>query len=273
MFEGNTVMNMVADGGPNGASMHGFLLQGDGCGGNCFHSIIRYNLFYNLDGYYALNDLPSWPSVKVYNNTVTGPLGPGDLCCNFAAQGSSGTSAQASMVNELWYNWPFGNDFGNPAFDSRDNLINPSANPFVNFGTDFHLVSGTAPTGAGTNLTTATNSGTASTSLTVADANFFQDGWGFPAGVGVGMVSPDWIRIGPSTTVQIASINYSSNSLTLASPVSWKSNDPIYLYKNSSGTVVLTGANPSVGAFPSGSSALPVSNTLLPPTNLRAVAQ
>ena len=114
-------------------------------------------------------------------------------------------------------------------------------------------------------MTAASSSGSNSTSLTVQDAWFFQDGWGFPIGTGLGQVSPDWIRIGNSTIVQIAAngITYSTNTITLASAVSWNNGDPIYLYKNSTGTLVLTGVNPDLGALPFGT--LPS-----PPTGLSA---
>jgi len=109
-------------------------------------------------------------------------------------------------------------------------------------------------------LTTASASGSSSTSLTVADASFFQDG------AGITGVQADWIRIGLTNTVQISSINYSSNVITLANPVSWSSGAGIYLYKDSLGNVVLNGANPDIGALPFGSSTS--SQPPAPPTNL-----
>jgi len=75
----------------------------------------------------------------------------------------------------------------------------------------------------------------------VVNAHGFQPGWaGVPA---------DWIRIVASTAVQISAINYSTNTITLASPATWASGAPIYLYKDSDGTTVLNGANPNVGAY------------------------
>lgn len=66
--------------------------------------------------------------------------------------------------------------------------------------------------------------------------------------------------------------------LTLAAPVSWSNGDAIYLYKNSTGTVVLNGANPNIGFDPSagssgGGSSGGGSQPPLPPTNVKAVAQ
>jgi hypothetical protein len=140
---------------------------------------------------------------------------------------------------------------------------------FVNADTNLQLQSGSPASGAGGPLTTAVGSGAVSTSLTVADAGFFSWGYGIPN------VQPDWIRIGASTTVQISSINYSTNVITLASPVTWSSGAGVYLYKSSNGAIVLNGANPDIGAFPfgsasgsSGSQAPPV-----PPTNVQATAK
>ena len=107
------------------------------------------------------------------------------------------------------------------------------------------MQAGSPAVGAGVALTRATGSGSNSTSLTVADAHGFQPGW---AGV-----QPDWIRIGASTTVQIAAVNYTNNVIALASPVTWTSGAPIFLYKDSDGTVVLNGANPDIGAYPASS--------------------
>jgi len=138
---------------------------------------------------------------------------------------------------------------------------------FVNEMSDLHIQAGSPAIGAGGPLTTAVGSGASSTSLTVANAGFFSDGYGITG------VQPDWIRIGPSATAQIASVNYSSNVITLATPVSWSSGASVYLYKNSNGTIVLTGTNPDIGAFPSGSTSgggTPPPAPPLPPTNLVA---
>jgi hypothetical protein len=259
MFEGNTVKNAAGQ-------IHGVLMQGDACGGHCFHTIVRFNLYYNLKGYYMLNDIGSFPNVKSYNETLSGG-GPGDLSGNWNA--GNGTSA---IFNVLMYQYTNSTQssyfYGSPI--AHNNLINPSADPFVDPNGDWHLAAGSAAIGAGGSLTTTVGSGSSSTALTVADAYYFQDGWGFPAGTGLGKVSPDWIRIGASTTVQISSINYATKVITLGSPVSWNNADPVYLYKNSSGTVVLTGANPDMGAFPSGGL---VSNSPQPPTNIQVIAQ
>jgi hypothetical protein len=60
---------------------------------------------------------------------------------------------------------------------------------------------------------------------------------------------PDWIAIGTvGNAVQISSINYDTNTITLASPMIWTNDAPIWLYKNSSGVRVLYGTAPDIGA-------------------------
>lgn len=110
-------------------------------------------------------------------------------------------------------------------------------------GANLHLQAGSPAIQAGGALITAVGSGSTSTALTVADAGYFQDGYG-------GIVQADWIRIGSTNTVQISSINYSTNVITLATAQTWSNGDSIYLYKKSDGVVVLNGANPDIGAFP-----------------------
>lgn len=50
-------------------------------------------------------------------------------------------------------------------------------------------------------------------------------------------------------TVQISSINYSTNTITLSQAVSWNDNDEIGLYADSDGTVVYYGLAPDIGAY------------------------
>jgi len=77
----------------------------------------------------------------------------------------------------------------------------------------------------------------------------FQDGtWGSDLARGVTLF-PDWIAIGTvGNVVQISSINYDTNVITLASPMTWSDKAPIWLYKNSSGVRVLYGTAPDIGA-------------------------
>ena len=73
--------------------------------------------------------------------------------------------------------------------------------------------------------------------------------------------------MGASTTTCITGVDYSNNTLTISPAISWSIGAPVYLYKNSSGTVRLFGATPDVGAFP-----YQGSGAILPPTGLSAIA-
>jgi hypothetical protein len=127
---------------------------------------------------------------------------------------------------------------------------------FVNPDTDLHIKAGSPASQTGGPLTVATNSGSNVTTLTVADAGFFSDGYG------IQNVQPDWIQVN-NIQVQIAAVNYQTNTLTLTTPISWPINVAVYLYKNSSGAVVLHGM-PDIGAFS-------ITGQPAPPTNLKAV--
>jgi hypothetical protein len=109
----------------------------------------------------------------------------------------------------------------------------------------------------GTYLTQAVGNGTDSTSLTVDDARYFQDGaFGSASGCdptkwasGIN-IAADWICIGTvGNCVQIDSINYSTNAITLASAKTWSDDDNIWLYKKSDGETVLAGSAPDIGAY------------------------
>jgi hypothetical protein len=296
LWEGNVARNVV------GSDSKGFLAQGDSCSGKCSNVIIRFNDTAHFGGGGITNDnsgvstVPGFSYVKSYNNTWVdfnsyAPLY--QTTNNFGYNSTHGAN-----INDLFYypqalvNFnPYATDastvgtfsashnlaycatspcnihgkvYGSGLFtDDSGNLI---ADPkFVNYaGDDFHLSAGSPAIGTGTYLTTVASADSGSgTTLIVNDASFFQDGYGL-TGDGV---NADWIRIGAGTIVQIASINYSTNTITLASAITRSANSPVYLYKNSSGTVVLSSSNPDIGALPPSSGA-----SVAPPTNLSAVA-
>lgn len=143
---------------------------------------------------------------------------------------------------------------GNPSFVNPD-ITNPSSRTLP----DLSLQPGSSAIDGGTFLTTATNSGSGSSTITVADAQYFQDGtWGSDlsrpaAGLG-GTMQADWICIGTvSNCVQISTVTYGTfnapaGTITLASPMTWSNGASIWLYKKSDGTQVLFGAAPDYGA-------------------------
>jgi hypothetical protein len=151
-----------------------------------------------------------------------------------------------------WYG-PLANSTSN-TYDASDILnsnpsfVNPDCTPTAApscAASNLQLQAGSPAIGAGSALTTAVGNGTSSTALTVGDSGFFFANSGMP-----GAYAADYIRIGSSTTVQIASINYSTNVITLATAASWSNGAGIYLYKDSNGNVQLPSGSPNLGAFP-----------------------
>jgi hypothetical protein len=64
-----------------------------------------------------------------------------------------------------------------------------------------------------------------------------------------GLVQADWIAVGSvENVVQITSINYTTNTITLSYSISRNDNDPVWLYKKSDGRRVLFGSAPDAGA-------------------------
>ncbi|MCX6718628.1 MAG: right-handed parallel beta-helix repeat-containing protein, partial [Candidatus Staskawiczbacteria bacterium] len=111
---------------------------------------------------------------------------------------------------------------------------------FVGYATkDYHLTSTSPAIDAGMALTTATSSGTNSTTLVVDRASYFFDGYCVN---GECLDTPDSIVVGSNLTpVQIVSITDSTNTITLASPRTWSSGDPV--------TLAYSGSAPDIGAF------------------------
>ncbi len=134
---------------------------------------------------------------------------------------------------DLWF------DNGDPA---ETNDIN--ADPlFVNrAGCNFALDAGSPAIDAGGPLTTVDAVDTGSgTSLMLTDARMFQPGW---AGT-----TADGIAVGTAGNITaITAINYATGEVTIAPPITRNDNEPVWLYSNSSGTRVLYGTAPDIGA-------------------------
>ncbi len=107
----------------------------------------------------------------------------------------------------------------------------------------------------GTYLTQANGADTNSVTLVVDDASYFQDGtWGSDLaiaynGTGDYVYEADWICVDTvANCVQIDSINYGTNTITLSTALTWADDAPVWLYKKSDGTRVLYGDAPDYGA-------------------------
>lgn len=242
-------------------------------------NIVRYNFIYGSvgRGLFFKDDGLSARSV-VYNNTfwnnarepVARPSIPQQVIGL-----SSGTNGVAIINNLIWDTqgnaivYLGGTDIAAVA-DVRGNYVGAkNVNAYPLSPTNPGMLDLTEPTtpeqwvpdlrlpvdglskDGGTWLTQANGSGTNSTTLVVDKALFFQDGtWGSSLDE---FLWPDWIAIGTVTNeVEIASINYATNTITLEDPMTWVDDAPIYLYERSNALgvePVLMGDAPDQGAF------------------------
>lgn len=207
-----------------------------GGGDNVPHGWCYNNTIATLNTAAENGDCVSW------QNAANG-VSLNNICYQTQANSWSPTIGNAVGNADIAFNSGYASTWNAPYSAEATYATLRNVNPlFANYPTDGTLQASSPARSAGVPLTTASGAGAASTLLTVADAHGLQPGW---AGT-----QADWIRIGSLTTRQISSINYSTNVITLASPATWSNGDAIHLYKDSSGTVVLTSASPDIGAFP-----------------------
>jgi len=130
-------------------------------------------------------------------------------------------------------------------------FVDPDLSTPLSEKPDLSLLSGSPAIDKGTYLTQANGVGSSSTTLVVGDASYFQDGtWGSDLARGsAGNFYADWIAIGRVDNIaEIQSINYSTNTITLKTPMTWAKDAPIWLYRKSDGTQVLYDSAPDMGA-------------------------
>ena len=228
-------------------------------------TIVRYNDIYGngASGYYSKQQNTSHANfARVYNNTIyANGFGEANIYGDLHKSGIKvsivdGTPLYTVFKNNIVYankietNWGssppsnitytnnFNSDplFVNPAITDKTSLILPN----------LQLQSLSKAINTGAPLTIATNSGDNSTILGLRDALYFQDGtWGSA----LAGHQADWIAIGTvDNVVQISSISYDTNTITLASPITWINGAPIWLYKKSDGEQVLYSTAPDCGA-------------------------
>jgi hypothetical protein len=295
VFEGNLQYNAV---GPNAKSDLFQNDSGTGCP-KCFNVIFRHNTISRIGSGAASNYY--WPHIMAYNNSVVDALSDGTA--NNGTADYAQMSTNGAYLNQLYYfSFASGTNFNVYQCGSGCNFGyslywctgscsqvwgnqaavpflkdpgNKNANPmFVNYispgnpSNDYNLQAGSPAIAAGTYLTTVASGDTGSgTSLVVNDASYFQDGYGLSNANST--VSPDCIAITTvSNHVCITAVNYSTNTLTMASGFSRSPGDSIWLYSKSDGVQVLTGSAPDMGAYPYGSGG---NNPPAPPTSLSAV--
>ena len=199
------------------------------------------------------------------NNIIAGAGGNQvndiDIASNLAAMNNRyeanllyGAYGQAAMIryehsggNSVWNlegvkrskpnQWAASNKEGNPLFVNI-NGQGPAK--------DFRLQQNSPAIDAGTHLTSASNSGNGTT-LVVKDAGYFIDGWGIPG------VEGDSIKIESEAPVGIRSVDYSTNTITLASPRTWAEGARVFYFKNNR----FQGSAPDMGAHEYGNGSNP----------------
>lgn len=243
--------------------------------------IVRYNLAYNVGSCFAGPSYGGTPGMRIYNNTLnhvgynsgSSNAGGGD-----SYTGLSDANPHWVDLNNLFYDawmftynppWGYISALSPPARTPGYGLVfTPSCDPspgcsYTSSTTsapgmvvskdpllkspstyDFTLQIGSPSIKKGTYLTTvaSTDSGSGR-SLIVNDAGFFQDGYGISG------VDADCISVTTVTNhVCIQSIDYQTNTLTLASGITRSAGDKVWLYSDSTGRQVLVGGAPHIGA-------------------------
>ncbi len=272
LVEGNTYRD-----NPDSNSHFG-LINGLVSGGCTSTSVVlRYNTLYRVgDAAYGDGDAPGAATHhKFYNNTmVIGAIGTPEHATLVMNGISSSTVLNNIFVDAISNSAPyqmytkdsmsgFIGDY-NLAYMTTGSVMWDAANigaethgvrnlnPLFAAPIDFNLTSTSPAVQAGGPLTTVAVADTGTgTTLVVTDAHLFQDGW---AGV-----AKDYISVGTvANAMQIASINYSTNTITLAGSISRMDGDPVWLQRNSNGAQVLYGSAADIGAYPYSGSTPPV---------------
>jgi hypothetical protein len=244
----------------------------DDNGGNSFKlvsrkNIARYNQIFNSAGaglYFKQGYLASSDSNVVYNNTIykTGQataqrtdmlrfgiaihshsLGnkiKNNIIYDSPKQAIAVIGTGSITNSTVEGNWTWSD--GDPLFRNTE-----IPDPFNDTLPNLKLSSGSPCIGRAVHLTNATIPGTNSTVLPVECALYFQDGtWGSS----LADLQADWIAVGTAANrAQIISINYATNTIKLAKPLSWFKGAKVWLFRDSAGRIVLRGVAPDIGAY------------------------
>ncbi|NIP40931.1 MAG: DUF1565 domain-containing protein [Candidatus Aenigmarchaeota archaeon] len=243
VFEGNMLHNCSSDYG----NAHGVGLQV----ARSMRNIVRRNLFYENDASafsFRGNSVRSGEENKFYNNVlyyngwncegigfqhaircsdeddqedIDGNVLKNNLLYDNRYNNiyhMNGLSSNADLI--IANNWNFGVSDGNPRFVNQAN-------------DDFRLQTDSPCIDAGGWLT-ATRSAGSGTNIPVQDASYFMDGFG--------IVEGDLIQLqGQSQTARITNVDYSTNTITVNTPLTWTSGQGVSLS--------YSGSAPDIGAY------------------------
>jgi len=230
-----------------------FMLYGNSCDGTLDNNVIKNNLAHDI--WSETNNLSS---TSLYYPAFYEGFGGGGACNTITNNwGNKGDRQSAPFT-----------PYSNPQFVDPD-ISDPMALIFVDGEwtgkPDLSLQASSPVIDSATYLTQANGSDSNSTIFIVDDAIYFQDGkWG--SDLARATLHADWIAIGTVlNTVQIDSIDYSTNTITLESPITWSNDAPVWLYKKSDGDLVLSGNASDYGAHEYGTSGITSPNINLLP--------
>jgi PKD repeat protein len=231
------------------------------------YNIVRFNRFYHNDRSGIAMGLTStyYSDIiynKIYNNTffhnaINVDDDPANAAIFFVVYSGSRVIEHNAIKNNILYRHPLtysaygsvsladqifagnwdGDVQGDPLFVNASVAL---GDPMDASLPDFHLNSSSPCREVGTSLTTITSSSGSGTTFTVADAGYFMDGWGIDG------VEGDEIQIvGTSQKARIASVNYTSKTITLNTALTWTQGQGIAL--------AYVGSAPDIGAHEFGS--------------------
>lgn len=163
------------------------------------------------------------------------------------------TAKTLTSPDPAWADWSVGGQtFANE-------WMNDGTTQFVDYANrDFNLAPGSNWIDAGAPLTTVTVI-LGANQVRLEDSRwFYAEAVNFPSWMGVEM---DWVCIGPDASninaagtdcVQLTAVDDASGNVTFTPSASVSVGDVVWLYRNSSGRVVVNGNAPDIGALESG---------------------
>ncbi len=211
-------------------------------------TIVRRNVFTNCEGGGVNYQSYSDESVYVYKNRLYNNTFYNNRC--YGIIGNSGNGAQyfdnVAKNNLLYKNSDCGGH-GNQISIENSSAVLLSGNALTNADprfvneprNDFHLSAASPHVDQGAFVTRTAEFGSGTT-LRVADAGYFTDGFGIPGKAG------DLVQLqGQTMSARVLAIDYATNTLTLDTPLSWSAGQGLHL--------AFSGSAPDVGAFEHGS--------------------
>jgi hypothetical protein len=205
----NTYLSSAGGTTANSRIVHNTFVINSGAGrisfyvGNGNNNVVKNNIYYSGASTYV----NYWLAGKTDNSTM-----------DYNLLSNASEYFQYKGIN-YYSNTPSNNFMQYKTATSKE-AHSITGNPlFTDPSSDYTLQSGSPAIDAGQFLTTTTSSGSG-TSVPVADARYFQ------AGYGISGVPGDIIMVG-SNTVTVNAVNYSTNTITVNRNISWNNGDGV----------------------------------------------